>query len=287
MKLSQVLQIGGLTDNWKTIDAKILSNPFMGEKEPKVEEAYRNFLWQPIKYIGLSNKEEVNSVSAIAELFQVTVREDWSEAPALELLKALSTIADKARHGERIIASCSQQENYNEVLFRCIRFVVNNPTLIPGLKLKLGSILSDPPQWGGRFMTIQQVNCCNVMGAGLADKIAKKYPNVKLEYTKNKWTLGETQFVPIEDGSFICNLAGQHGYGPGKVQTDFSALAKGLQSAAEMAKSKELKIYIPFGLGSGLAGGQTATDRINTWKMVQGTILRNCPEAVIVFKPLE
>ena len=99
--------------------------------------------------------------------------------------------------------------------------------------------------------------------------------------------MGDTQFVKIAEGGYICNLAGQENYGREKVQTDIEAVKIGLESVRNFAIKNKLQIYIPFGLGSGNAGGRTSSERMQTWRKVQQAIADVCPEAIIIFKPFE
>jgi hypothetical protein len=119
----------------------------------------------------------------------------------------------------------------------------------------------------------------------LAFAIKTKYPQVYQEYIdKHTWILGDTQFVQINEDMVFCNLAGQKFYGINKRQTDFTAIENGLKSVQEYSTKNNLQIYIPYGFASGRAGGATPLERQQTWKMVQGSIHRICPEAIIVFR---
>ena len=123
-----------------------------------------------------------------------------------------------------------------------------------------------------------QVNCRGVMGAGLALKLKAKYPICFESYSKyckaDQFKLGMVQFCRVNSNLFICNLAGQDGYGGGKRQTDYDALATCLTKL--YAKSLELGLtpYLPYKLGCGLAGGD--------WAIVSKLIETHCPNAVIV-----
>lgn len=123
-----------------------------------------------------------------------------------------------------------------------------------------------------------QVNCQGVMGAGLALKLKAKYPICFESYSKyckaGQFKLGMVQFCRVNSNLFICNLAGQDGYGGGNRQTDYQALESCLTKL--YAKSLELGLtpYLPYKLGCGLAGGD--------WAIVSKLIETHCPNAVIV-----
>lgn len=105
---------------------------------------------------------------------------------------------------------------------------------------------------------VHQVNCQKVMGAGLAKQLSEKFPQVKKEYlAKANWNLGDTQFVKIKDDLVVCNLAGQYSFGrKQKVYTVYTALIKGFNSVLNYSLSNgNLNIFIPYGMGCGLARG--------------------------------
>ena len=129
---------------------------------------------------------------------------------------------------------------------------------------------------------VQQVNCCNVSGAGLALAIGQKWPLVDKEYKAKEWKLGDVQFVKVADKLYVANVAGQHYYSTRSRQTDFDALAKGLGEVGRFAKEQNLNIYVPHRLGSGLAGGPTEASKIATWTEVQKILAQVIPQAVIV-----
>ncbi|MGD2184429.1 hypothetical protein [Lusitaniella coriacea] len=129
---------------------------------------------------------------------------------------------------------------------------------------------------------VQQVNCQHKMGAGLAAAIARKFPQVKQAYLdKPRWELGEVQFVPVGARLFVANIAGQERYGRNRRHTDFVALQAGLRQVAELARSQQLPIHIPYRLGSGLAGGATEAEKQQTWERVKSIVALECSNATI------
>jgi len=128
-----------------------------------------------------------------------------------------------------------------------------------------------------------QVNCKGVMGAGLALKIKNKWPVVYDRYkelhTRNSLKLGSIQVVPVSPGLVIVNIAAQDGYGTGKLHTNYNALRKCLinvRRAKEYFSCNNTNIYIPMGMGCGLAGG--------SWDQVQHIIGQVLPGATLCRK---
>lgn len=131
-----------------------------------------------------------------------------------------------------------------------------------------------------------QVNCLGVMGGGLAAAIRLKYPNVFKEYQKlcrskvgdERDLLGTIQIISVKETPplRICNLFGQLDFGRTEVYTRYDALEKSL-SKLKMVNIKKLPVYLPYLLGSDLAGGD--------WKVVKDIIDRVYPEATVVALP--
>ncbi|MED4861503.1 Appr-1-p processing protein [Bacillus atrophaeus] len=126
---------------------------------------------------------------------------------------------------------------------------------------------------------VQQVNCKGVMGAGLAKAILKRYPNVKSEYQSfrnfnlnkgltDKDLLGLVNYVRVTDGKVIANVFGQIEIKKNRfdktVYTKTEALTRGLKEVKELSKQLNKSVAIPYGIGSGLAGGD--------WNMVSELI---------------
>lgn len=121
-----------------------------------------------------------------------------------------------------------------------------------------------------------QVNCSHVMGAGLAAAIRKKYPRHYADYVSRVPHLGGLVFTQVNSNLYIVGIYGQLDFGQHKQQTDYEALEKGLIAAGAFAKSLGLPIYLPYGIGCGLAGGD--------WDVVSKIIERVLPSAIIIQK---
>ena len=117
-----------------------------------------------------------------------------------------------------------------------------------------------------------QVNCMKVMGAGLALEIKNKWPKVYREYMTKSWRLGDCQLIEVNSNLFIANLAGQLEVGKG-VQTNYVSLGNALSKLNNFAMTRKLQVYIPHGIGCGLAGGD--------WNVVSKIIKQEVPNAII------
>lgn len=129
-----------------------------------------------------------------------------------------------------------------------------------------GNLLDTPIQF-----IAHQVNCCGVMGAGVAKALAQKYPNLLPEYRdfiecNDEQSLGMCCIYHCrQDNKYILNIFGQLDYGRDKCYTDYDAVATGFYDALEIIHCEFYKedgcqtvIAIPYGMGCGLAGGNWA-----------------------------
>ncbi|KKM65512.1 hypothetical protein LCGC14_1490620 [marine sediment metagenome] len=125
-----------------------------------------------------------------------------------------------------------------------------------------------------------QVNCKGVMGAGLALQIKNKWPEAydgyMTAYRGKYWCLGEILPVLVSDDLCILHMAAQKEYGrePGKIYTNYMALATCMIKANDFAKAVDRPVYLPYGIGCGLAGAE--------WKTVSEMIDKFMPSAVVV-----
>jgi O-acetyl-ADP-ribose deacetylase (regulator of RNase III) len=124
-----------------------------------------------------------------------------------------------------------------------------------------------------------QVNCMGKMGAGLAFDIRKKWPAVYNDYMnayrKGQLVLGATIGTEIiQDQLFVMSLCGQHYYGIGKQYTNYYAVRLCLYAVLGTAGLTQLPVFIPYGMGCNLAGGN--------WDIVSNIINTIIPTATIV-----
>lgn len=127
-------------------------------------------------------------------------------------------------------------------------------------------------------LIVHQVNCKGVMGAGVALSIASRWPIVRTMYLQahkaGELKLGNVIIVPINNKLAVANVCGQENYGKdGKQYTDYAALHDGLSIVAKTGQKYE-RVYIPYMMGCGLAGGD--------WSIVSNMIFSKIPEAIIV-----
>lgn len=132
------------------------------------------------------------------------------------------------------------------------------------------------------------------MGAGLAKKIADKWPEVKEDYLVycqiadpqdliGGWIRIEIptrQTGDFPNRLFVVSIFGQLDYGrkPGHCYTSYRALATAMHGIRRANKAfefacPELPVYFPHGLGCGLAGGD--------WHVVSALIQQELPDAII------
>ena len=103
---------------------------------------------------------------------------------------------------------------------------------------------------------IQQVNCQNVMGAGLAKALMTRWPQVASEYhafcvrSTPQTLLGHIQTAIVGHDQFVCNVFGRHGH-----YTNEAKLLTACDVILRHAAQANLPVYAPVNLGSGLAGG--------------------------------
>lgn len=124
-----------------------------------------------------------------------------------------------------------------------------------------------------------QVNCMGKMGAGLALQIKNKWPIVYKTYITNhkkgNLQLGKVFLIKVAEDLFIANLCGQYHYGKGKQYTEYDALNNCFKELASWkGLYKHLNIYIPIGIGCGLAGGD--------WNVVRKLIEESKLDATLV-----
>lgn len=145
-------------------------------------------------------------------------------------------------------------------------------TVVPGdlLRIKRGIIA-------------HQVNCVGKFGAGLARQIARTWPKVKDLYLhkwkKDGWSLGNTQLINVGDPGqdlYVANCASQFGVGKGDIQTEYSAVKTCFENLAyqRLSMGKNLPIYVPYGYGCGLGGGE--------WNVVFTIIEAIIPDAIAI-----
>lgn len=119
-----------------------------------------------------------------------------------------------------------------------------------------------------------QVNCRRVAGAGLALQIRNRWPAWYESFLRTTPKLGKCGVYTTSSGVRIANFYSQDGYGRGRRQTSYDAFRKCCKLVYEFANVREETVYLPVGIGCGLAGGD--------WRTVLGIIEEELPEAILV-----
>lgn len=135
-----------------------------------------------------------------------------------------------------------------------------------------------------------QVNCQNVMGAGIAKAIYEKYPKVKELYHKrcnmyknqterSKALYGHYQIIKITDTLSVANIFSQDKFGNGhKNGIQFTNPEYLIYAITAIALDyPEKKIYVPEKIGCGYGGGN--------WTQIHGMLKRamfTCDNIIIV-----
>lgn len=122
---------------------------------------------------------------------------------------------------------------------------------------------------------VHQVNNKGVMGAGIAKQIRALYPKHYHDYKSQHLILGDIVTTQISDKLFIIGLIAQDGYGRTGCYTKYSAFADCLKRLrAFHNKYPHLNIYMPYGIGCGLAGGN--------WDRIYELINTYTPSTILV-----
>lgn len=125
-----------------------------------------------------------------------------------------------------------------------------------------------------------QVNCQHVAGAGLALQIRSKWYDWFCNFKAHQAYLGKCWIWRVRDYNlYIVSLYAQDRIGRNGLQTNYVAFENtliSLKDKLEQSSLKDFKLYFPFGIGCGLAGGD--------WSIIESMIERYFPEAILVKK---
>lgn len=87
--------------------------------------------------------------------------------------------------------------------------------------------------------------------------------------------LGSAVITEIQPGKlYVAGIYGQDDYGCTGQYTQYPAVEQGLKRVSEFAKQHNLPVYLPYGIGCGLAGGD--------WNIVSTIIHDVIPDAIII-----
>ena len=121
------------------------------------------------------------------------------------------------------------------------------------VEIKYGDLLK-----ANEDILVHQVNVVGVMGAGVAQQIATKYPKTKEEYTKfcKKYSFryenlkGKVDLTK-EKGKYIANIFSQDE----KFNTDYKAMQIALCKVRQFAEQEKLSVAIPYKIACVIANG--------------------------------
>ena len=130
---------------------------------------------------------------------------------------------------------------------------------------------------------VHQVNCRGKMGSGVAGQLRKKYPSIFTEYSRivreyirdgeKNPILGTINVVPVTNKLSIINIFTQYDYGyDGKQYTNYDAIEQAF-TKIKLINIKNKPVYIPYGMGAGLGGGN--------WVVISNIIKKVYPEVIV------
>ena len=122
-----------------------------------------------------------------------------------------------------------------------------------------------------------QVNCKGKVGAGIALKIRKKWPEAYNDYMRayasDYLQLGNVVFSTVVRELVIAHCCGQFNYGRNGLYTNYEALRKCLEKVRDFSEKNLLQVYIPHKMSCSLAGGD--------WEIVSRIISETIPNTTI------
>ncbi len=138
-------------------------------------------------------------------------------------------------------------------------------------------VMGDILEIGKGGVICHQVNCQKVAGSGLARQIRNRIAGWYGHFKTINGSLGDVDYFHVGD-TVIASLYGQDKFGSGGKWTDYSGLFDALETAKVYCGNHHKQMYIPYGIGCGLGGGD--------WSIVSEYIDVACPGAIVV-KPEE
>jgi O-acetyl-ADP-ribose deacetylase (regulator of RNase III) len=130
-----------------------------------------------------------------------------------------------------------------------------------------------------RGIICHQANAQGVMGAGLAAQIRMKFPRAYNDYRElydsGKLKLGQCIVSQVGDELYVASLVGQDNFGRGARFTLYNALSVALIQLNKFRDDigRDLPVYIPYRMGSGLGGG--------SWRIVKDIVEEFHKDAII------
>lgn len=115
------------------------------------------------------------------------------------------------------------------------------------------------------FIIMHVANNKGVMGAGVAKAISDRWPEVKADYLEcPEYELGDVIVSSVDKDGFVATMIAQDGYGrDGKCYLKYDALKECIDQVIRirqlMDRDEKPMLFLPFGMGCGLAGGNWDT----------------------------
>jgi O-acetyl-ADP-ribose deacetylase (regulator of RNase III) len=130
------------------------------------------------------------------------------------------------------------------------------------------------PKIDGNKIIVHVCNDIGGWGKGFVMAISKRWKTPENKYrewfkSQDNFSLGQTQFVKVEDDLWIANVIGQHKINKdenGNPPIRYDAIAKGLDTVTKFAQDNKATVHMPR-IGCGLAGG--------TWDKIEPLIQKS------------
>jgi len=144
---------------------------------------------------------------------------------------------------------------------------------------KVNYIIGDAtnPQTKGNKIIVHVCNDIGGWGKGFVMAITKRWNQPEQQYrqwfkSNDNFSLGQVQFVQVEEELWVANLIGQHKINKdenGNAPIRYEAILSGLEKVAQFAIDKNTTVHMPR-IGCGLAGG--------TWDKIEPLINKSLLE---------
>ena len=129
------------------------------------------------------------------------------------------------------------------------------------------------PAGDGNKIIVHVCNDIGGWGKGFVMAISSKWSAPEKQYrawykSKEKFTLGEVQFVQVEENLWVANIIGQRNINKdenGNFPVRYEAIESALTKVSVFAKENNISVHMPR-IGCGLAGGK--------WEFMEPIILR-------------
>jgi O-acetyl-ADP-ribose deacetylase (regulator of RNase III) len=137
------------------------------------------------------------------------------------------------------------------------------------------------PQGNGNKIITHVCNDIGGWGRGFVLAISQRWSQPESEYknwykSKENFSLGEVQFVQVEENIWVANMIGQRDIKKdteGNPPVRYDAIAQALSKVAAFATGKKASVHMPR-IGCGLAGG--------SWDKMEPVIIKELIEKEVL-----